>query len=173
MISSCSLRLLSGLELFEFLDTSISTALWTVFMCLFKFRFALNDLLHTEQFTLAWSCWCFWCWCWFKKDLGFSLHAPAMHIHRISAISFNNCKKSLTLACLWRCTRYYTITWSSETFGETLLTYSDEVCESMHSQIRLFEDAHRYINNKKGSISHKNMQHRSTVHLNSLNLGDR
>ena len=82
MISSCSLRLLSGLELFEFLDTSISTALWTVFMCLFKFRFALNDLLHTEQFTLAWSCWCFWCWCWFKKDLGFSLHAPAMHIHR-------------------------------------------------------------------------------------------
>ena len=60
-----------------------------------------------------------------------------------------------------------------ETFGETLLTYSDEVCESMHSQIRLFEDAHCYINNKKGSISHKNMQHRSTVHLNSLNLGDR
>ena len=60
-----------------------------------------------------------------------------------------------------------------ETFGETLLTYSDEVCESMHSQIRLFEDAHHYINNKKGSISHKNMQHRSTVHLNSLNLGDR
>ena len=40
-----------------------------------------------------------------------------------------------------------------ESFGETLLSYSDEICEAMHSQIRLFEDAHRYINNKKGSDS--------------------
>ena len=55
-----------------------------------------------------------------QKDQGFSLHAPAMHIHRISAISFNNCKKSLTLACLWRCTWYYTITWSSLTHLERL-----------------------------------------------------
>ena len=43
--------------------------------------------------------------------------------------------------------------------------------EAMHSQIRLFEDAHRYINNKKGSILHAKMQHRSTVHINSINLG--
>ena len=60
-----------------------------------------------------------------------------------------------------------------ETFGETLLTYSDEITEAMHSQIRLFEDAHRYVNNQKGSNSHAKMQHRSTVHINSVNLGDR
>ena len=58
-----------------------------------------------------------------------------------------------------------------ETFGESLLTYSDEITEAMHSQIRLFEDAHRYINKKKGSSSHAKMQHRSTVHINSINLG--
>ena len=56
--------------------------------------------------------------------------------------------------------------------GETLLTYSDEITEAMHSQIRLFEETHRYVNNKKGSNSHAKMQHRSTVHLNSVNLGD-
>ena len=60
-----------------------------------------------------------------------------------------------------------------ETFGESLLTYSDEVCEAMHSQIRLFEDAHRYINNQKGSASHASMQHKSTVHINAINFGDR
>ena len=60
-----------------------------------------------------------------------------------------------------------------ESFGETLLTYTDEVTEAMHSQIRLFEEAHRYINNKKGSASHAKMQHKSTVHLNSINFGDR
>ena len=56
--------------------------------------------------------------------------------------------------------------------GETLLSYSDEITEAMHSQIRLFEDAHRYINNQKGSSSHARMQHRSTVHLNSVNIGE-
>ena len=60
-----------------------------------------------------------------------------------------------------------------ELSGETLLTYSDEITEAMHSQIRHFEEAHRYINNKKGSTSHARMQHRSTVHLNSINFGDR
>ena len=60
-----------------------------------------------------------------------------------------------------------------ESFGETLLTYSDEVTEAMHSQIRLFEEAHRYLNNKKGSTSHAKMQHKTTVHLNSINFGDR
>ena len=56
-----------------------------------------------------------------------------------------------------------------ETFGESLLTYSDEVCEAMHSQIRLFEDAHRYINNQKGSASHASMQHKSTT-LSTLEI---
>ena len=60
-----------------------------------------------------------------------------------------------------------------ESFGESLLTYSDEVTEAMHSQIRLFEEAHRYLNNKKGSTSHAKMQHKTTVHLNSINFGDR
>ena len=60
-----------------------------------------------------------------------------------------------------------------ELSGETLLTYSDEITEAMHSQILHFEEAHRYINNKKGSTSHARMQHRSTVHLNSINFGDR
>ena len=57
-----------------------------------------------------------------------------------------------------------------ESFGETLLSYSDKITEAMHSQIRLFEDAHRCINNKKGSSSHAKIQHRSTVHINSINL---
>ena len=59
-----------------------------------------------------------------------------------------------------------------ESKQETLLSYTDEVCESMHSQIKYFEGGHRYLNNKKGSQSHSDMQHKSVVHLNSLNLGD-
>ena len=55
---------------------------------------------------------------------------------------------------------------------ETLLSYNDEFTESMHSQLRLFEEAHKYLNNKKGSKSHKEMQQKSVVHINSLNLGD-
>ena len=56
-----------------------------------------------------------------------------------------------------------------EATGKTFLTVSDEVTESMHSAIRLFEDCHRYVNKKKGSKSHALMQHRSVVHLNSIN----
>ena len=59
-----------------------------------------------------------------------------------------------------------------ESKQETLLTYTDEVCESMHSQIKYFESGHRYVNNKKGSQSHADMQQKSVVHLNSVNLGD-
>ena len=33
-----------------------------------------------------------------------------------------------------------------EAKNETLLSYTDEFCESMHSQIRLFEESHRYLN---------------------------
>ena len=41
-----------------------------------------------------------------------------------------------------------------EAKNETLLSYTDEFCESMHSQIRLFEESHRYLNNKH--IKHLN-----------------
>ena len=57
-----------------------------------------------------------------------------------------------------------------EATGHTFLTVSDEVTESMHSAIRLFEDCHRYVNKKKGSKSHAKMQHKSVVHLNSINF---
>ena len=59
-----------------------------------------------------------------------------------------------------------------EAKNETLLSYTNEFCESMHSQIRLFEESHRHLNNKKGSESHAKMQHKSCVHINSINLGD-
>ena len=55
---------------------------------------------------------------------------------------------------------------------ETLLKYSDEICEAIHSQFRMFEEKHGYKNNQKNSESHKRMQHKSVVHFNSLNLGD-
>ena len=56
--------------------------------------------------------------------------------------------------------------------GKTLLSYSDEVTESMHSQLRLFEDAHKYLTKKKGSKSHRRLQQKLVVHINSVNLGD-
>ena len=55
---------------------------------------------------------------------------------------------------------------------KTFLTVSDEVTESMHSAIRLFEDCHRYVNKKKGSKFHAKMQHKYVVHLNIVNFGD-
>ena len=64
-----------------FLDMLASTVLCLILTCLFKFRFALNSWLHSGQFTFAWSCWCFSCWWWLRKDLGFSWHAPTKHIH--------------------------------------------------------------------------------------------
>ena len=59
-----------------------------------------------------------------------------------------------------------------EETGESLLKYSDEICEAMHSQYRIFEEKHGYRNNNKNSATHKMMQHKSIVHFNSLNLGD-
>ena len=55
--------------------------------------------------------------------------------------------------------------------GETLLKYTDESVEAMHSQIRQFEESHHYTNHKYGSNSHAKSQHKSTVHINSLNIG--
>ena len=48
----------------------------------------------------------------------------------------------------------------------TKIEHMTRQCEAMHSQIRLFEESHRYLNNQKGSISHAKMQHKSTVHIN-------
>ena len=55
--------------------------------------------------------------------------------------------------------------------GETLLKYTDESVEAMHSQIRQFEESHHYTNHRYGSSSHAKSQHKSTVHINSLNIG--
>ena len=42
----------------------------------------------------------------------------------------------------------------------------------MHSQYRIFDFEHRYVNNNKNSDTHLEMQQKSMVHFNSLNLGD-
>ena len=59
-----------------------------------------------------------------------------------------------------------------EVTGETLLKYTDEAVEAMHSQIKQFEERHHYKNHKYGSCSKAHSQHKSTHHINSLNLGD-
>ena len=59
-----------------------------------------------------------------------------------------------------------------ELTGETLLKYSDEVCKAMHLQYRIFDFEHRYVDNNKNSDTHLEMQQKSMVHFNSLNLGD-
>ena len=58
-----------------------------------------------------------------------------------------------------------------ELTGETLLAYTDEFTESMHSQLRQFEESHHYKNLKFGSDSHARSQHKSIVHINSNNIG--
>ena len=166
------------MESLEFLELSLA---WTLpcflFMCCFMFLFAANGLLHSGHFTFAWSCWCFWCWWWFKKDLGASLQGPTKHIHlpgmadAVCILRVWSLKYALDVVLyLQSAESVQERVLSFESFGETLLSYSDEVTEAMHSQIRLFEDAHRYINNKKGSSSHAKMQHRSIVHINSINI---
>ena len=59
-----------------------------------------------------------------------------------------------------------------ELSGKTLLAHSDEVVESTHSRLRIFEERHNYKINHKGTPMHKKLQHKSIVHFNSLNLGD-
>ena len=46
-----------------------------------------------------------------------------------------------------------------EMTGESLLKYSDEICEAMHSQYRIFEEKHKYTNNKNGHYT----AHRAVV----------
>ena len=57
-----------------------------------------------------------------------------------------------------------------ELTGETLLRYTDESVESMHSQLRQFDESHHYKNLKFGSESHARSQHKSIVHINSINI---
>ena len=59
-----------------------------------------------------------------------------------------------------------------ELTGETWLKYSDEVCKAMHLQYRIFDFEHRYVDNNKNSDTHLEMQQKSMVHFNSMNLGD-
>ena len=57
-----------------------------------------------------------------------------------------------------------------EQSGETLLKYTDEFTESMHSQLRQFEESYHYKNLKFECESHAEAQHKSIVHINSLNI---
>ena len=71
----------SGLKfssLFEFLVMLASTALCFLDKCLFMFRFALKTSIHSGHLTFSWSCWCFLCCWWLRKDLGF------FHMHQQS-----------------------------------------------------------------------------------------
>ena len=123
-----------------------STALCFVLMCLFMFLTALNNWPHSGHFTFAWSCWCFSCWWLFKKDLGFSLHPPAMHIHTPSLAealcilltwSFmyafelvlylqssqeKDCSSSSNL-CLRACWTSLSLFWAPEKSSEPLINY--------------------------------------------------
>ena len=57
-----------------------------------------------------------------------------------------------------------------EQSGETLLKYTDEFTESMHSQLCQFEESHHYKNLKFECESHAEAQNKSIVHINSLNI---
>ena len=59
-----------------------------------------------------------------------------------------------------------------EKTGKTLLEVTDECTEAVHSRFRMFEERHGYKCNKKGTKGHREKQHKSIVHFNSLNIGD-
>ena len=59
-----------------------------------------------------------------------------------------------------------------ELTGHTLLKYTDEVTEAVHSQLRMFEERHKYKRNIKESTGHAIAQHNCTVFFNSVALGD-
>ena len=56
--------------------------------------------------------------------------------------------------------------------GHTLLKYTDEVTEAVHSQLRMFEERHQYKRNNKESAGHAKAQHNCIVFFNSVALGD-
>ena len=59
-----------------------------------------------------------------------------------------------------------------EQTGHTLLKYTDEVTEAVHSQLRMFEERHYYKRNNKESAGHAKAQHSCIVFFNSVALGD-
>ena len=59
-----------------------------------------------------------------------------------------------------------------EKVGSSLLNVSDECTEAVHSRYRMFEERHGYQCNQKGTPGHRNKQHKSVTHFNSLYLGD-
>ena len=59
-----------------------------------------------------------------------------------------------------------------EKTGKTLLSVTDEIVEATHSKLRKYDEKHQYKVNNKGSKSHFDKQHKSTVSFNSMNLGD-
>ena len=59
-----------------------------------------------------------------------------------------------------------------EKTGKTRLSITDEIVEATHSKLRKYDEKHQYKVNKKGSKSHFDKQHKSTVSFNSMNLGD-
>ena len=59
-----------------------------------------------------------------------------------------------------------------ELSGRTLLRDTDEAVEVTHSKLRIFDERHGYKITKKGSPMHRLKQHKSSVHFNSLNIGD-
>ena len=59
-----------------------------------------------------------------------------------------------------------------EKTGETLLCVTDEIVEATHSKLRKYDEKHQYKVKSKGSSTHFQKQHKSTVSFNSLNLGD-
>ena len=56
--------------------------------------------------------------------------------------------------------------------GHTLLKFTDEVTEAVHSQLRMFEERHQYKRNNKDSTGHAKAQHNCIVFFNSVALGD-
>ena len=56
--------------------------------------------------------------------------------------------------------------------GHTLLKFTDEVTEAVHSQLRMFEEQHQYKCNNKDSTGHAKAQHNCIVFFNSVALGD-
>ena len=67
---------------------------------------------------------------------------------------------------------YHYADYQEET-GRTLLEVTDENTEAVHSRFRVFEETHGYKCNRKGTLGHKTRQHKSIVHFNRLNIGDK
>ena len=52
--------------------------------------------------------------------------------------------------------------------GHTLLKFTDEVTEAVHSQLRMFDEWHQYKRNNKDSTGHAKAQHNCIVFFNSV-----